>query len=272
MNKNINVKVYIIGDTPVMRAMNRVTVLVDAEIVNTMAEADFIVCGGHVRTSAAIDNNEKHYAIIATTIERPNFEIPDNVVVFQMGFNLPDYYAFIAEISQKNVEKDTEEINIVEPIVQETAISDAKTILVIDDAPKNIKSAKEFFSGHYLTITEGYDQAMDILSKEKFEIVLTDLYLPMSAETLSQEAFKLGQLVPYGFLLMCEAAINGAKYIAVVSDLGHHDDHFSAAFDHFYSIAFKIENAKTMMLHAQLTNTGAKDWQNALEKLLKEER
>src|SRR4030042_1476445 len=216
MNKNINVKVYIIGDTPVMRAMNRVTVLVDAEIVNTMAEADFIVCEGDVRTIASIYNKEKHYAIIATTIERPNFEIPDNVVVFQMGFNLPDYYAFIAEISQKNVEKDTEEINIVEPIVQETAISDAKT--------------------------------------------------------LSQEAFKLGQLVPYGFLLMCEAAINGAKYIAVVSDLGHHDDHFSAAFDHFYSIAFKIENAKTMMLHAQLTNTGAKDWQNALEKLLKEER
>lgn len=268
MDKNANtVKIYIMGDTPVMQAMRRGTTLVDVEIVNTMAEADLIVCED-IRKIASSYNKEKTYAIISTSLKQTNQEIPKNAIVFPIGFNLPDYYALITKVSQKITGRNENQVDVKVDVIE----PNAKTILVIDDTPKNIISAKKLLSGHYLTVAEGYDQAMDIFGKEKFEIVLTDLYLPMSAQTLSQEAFKLGQLVPYGFLLMCEAARNGAKYIAIVSDIGHHDDHFSAAFDHFSSFAFNIENAKVMMLHARLTDTGGKDWQNALKEITKEAR
>jgi len=55
--------------------------------------------------------------------------------------------------------------------------------------------------------------------------------------------------------------------VAIVTDLGHHDDHFSAAFDHFSRFTLNIENAKVKMLHVSGGDTG-KDWSRALKTLL----
>ena len=141
-------------------------------------------------------------------------------------------------------------------------------ILVIDDMPENIASAKSCLAGHHLTTVTGYQEAMDVLGREKFDVVLTDLYLPMSLQTMWDE-FRLGELVPYGILLMVEAARQGAKHVAVVTDLSHHDDPFSAAFDHYSQFPVKIENAKVVMMHAPMRD-GAKDWKTALDRLMKE--
>ena len=110
---------------------------------------------------------------------------------------------------------------------------------------------------------------MQILGSEKFDIVLTDLQMPMSSRTLGPSAFKLGQLVPYGILLMVEAAHQGAKHVAVVTDLNHHADWVSAAFDHF-SYPVQIEGAKVLMMHAPMDSDGSKDWAAALARLMKD--
>ena len=145
-------------------------------------------------------------------------------------------------------------------------LPDAKCILVIDDTEKHLIGARKDLAGHNVITVDSYEKAMDIMSKEKFEVVLTDLHLPMSSRTLSGEAFKIGELVPYGLLLMIEAARQGAKYVAIVTDLGHHDDPFSAAFDHFGQFYTTIEGAKTMMLRAHLNN-GVKDWASPFKSL-----
>ena len=106
---------------------------------------------------------------------------------------------------------------------------------------------------------------MNIIGSEKFDVVLTDLHLPMSSKTMGDK-FRFGELVPYGILLMVEAARQGAKYVAVVTDLSHHDDPFSAAFDHYSQFTIKIEGAKVVMMHATMEN-GAKDWASALAQL-----
>ncbi len=144
---------------------------------------------------------------------------------------------------------------------------DALSILVIDDTAKHIASAKSGLAGHKLTVATGYEEAMKTLGKEKFDIVLTDLHLPMSSKTMG-DAFKLGELVPYGILLMVEAAHRGAKHVAVVTDLNHHADPFSAAFDYYSSFSVKIDGAKTVMMHAPMMGD-AKDWARALEILMK---
>ena len=144
---------------------------------------------------------------------------------------------------------------------------DAKRILVIDDTQKHIASAKKCLAGHHLVTATSYEEAMNILAGEKFEVVLTDLYLPMSSWGLSPEAFELGKQVPYGMLLMIEAARQGAKYVAVVTDLNHHSDPFSAAFDHYSKFLIQIEGAKVLMLQARVVDE-EKDWANAFTRLL----
>lgn len=141
-------------------------------------------------------------------------------------------------------------------------------VLVIDDTPANIASAKSSLAGHYLTTVNGYQDAMDVLGREKFDVVLTDLHLPMSSRTMGDK-FRLGELVPYGILLMVEAARQGAKHVAVVTDLSHHDDPFSAAFDHFSRFPVKIDGAKVVMMHAPMKDS-VKDWKMALSQLMKE--
>jgi hypothetical protein len=54
----------------------------------------------------------------------------------------------------------------------------------------------------------------------------------------------------------------------VVTDSNHHHDPFSAAFDRLgYPIT--IDNARCLMMHAELLESGAKDWAAALDRLMK---
>jgi CheY-like chemotaxis protein len=157
----------------------------------------------------------------------------------------------------------------VETVAEAALRPDALRILVVEDSPKHQASAKKGLAGHKLTLATGYEEAMKILDSEKFDVVLTDLQMPMSSRTLGSEAFKLGQLVPYGLLLKDEAAHQGAKWVAVVTDLNHHADWVSAAFDHF-SYPMQIEGAKVLMMHAPMNDDDTKDWAAALDRLMKD--
>jgi len=90
-----------------------------------------------------------------------------------------------------------------------------------------------------------------------YDVVLTDMNMPMSRKTLTPSAFQSGEQVPYGFILALRACMMGAKYVAMVTDTNHHKGAMSAALDHlssaYYDESFKpnfeINGAKVMFIH-----------------------
>lgn len=90
-----------------------------------------------------------------------------------------------------------------------------------------------------------------------FEVVLTDMMMPMSRETLAPGIFSPGEQVPYGFVIALRAALRGAKFVAMVTDTNHHEGAMSAAMDHlghaYYHNGFKpnfvVNGAKVMFVH-----------------------
>ena len=235
------------------------------EFVISAEDADLVVFDD-VRKIEKGFSREKSYAYLAGMRpgeRQPTF--PTNVSVVPVTQAVAMMINLISDLSKK-----LQPNAVREDVQHEEAASlraDAKRILVVDDTPRHITSAKKTLRGHRITTATTYEDAMDILERDKFDVVLTDLHLPMSSRTLSPHAFKLGELVPYGVLLMIEAARQGAKHVAVVTDLSHHSDPFSAAFDHFSRFPIQIEEAKVLMLHARVTDEG-KDWSAALDKLL----
>jgi len=231
--------------------------------VESQAEADLVIFTD-VREIEQGYSKEKSYAYLKTTSQPGGPRLPDNCTVINTMSILVDLVGVITSAGQK-----------LTPIVEAAPAPkgdaaplrpDALRILVIDDTSENISSAKKYLAGHQLTTVSGYEDAMNVLSKESFDVVLTDLHLPMSSKTMGDK-FVLGQLVPYGLLLMVEAARQGAKHVAVVTDLSHHDDPFSAAFDHFSGCPVKINQANVVMMHSPMKN-GAKDWAEALARLM----
>jgi len=198
------------------------------------------------------------YFHIATGVAQT---MPSNVRCFT-GISLPEVCTLLAEVS-KNLTPVQPEPNAL--VVEVPLLPDALRILVIDDSSKHIDSAKHGLAGHHLTTATGYQEAMTLLGSEKFDVVLTDLHLPMSSRTMGDK-FKLGELVPYGMLLMVEAVRHGARRVGIVTDLSHHDDPFSAAFDHFSQFLIPMGTAEVRMMHSKMVD-GAKDWAEALSRL-----
>lgn len=144
---------------------------------------------------------------------------------------------------------------------------EVRSILVVDDDPNHRASAQEL-SDHRLTVVGSYAEAIKALESGSFDVVLTDLKLPMDPETLGPGAFELGKLVEYGMILFLLAAKAGARYVAVVTDLNHHADAFSAAFDRLENHSFRVEGASVRFLHARLHTDGSKDWTRALQRVM----
>lgn len=254
-------------DGSLSRSIKQILPIVGDDLVLTYVEnvneADFVIFT-EVRDIEKGYSKEKSYAFLKVPGSKI-VSLPENCATIDAMTIIPGLIDAIGNISKKL-------LSIKETLVvlKKETVSlrpDALRILVIDDTLKHIASAKSDLAGHRLTIVTGYEDAMNILGSKKFDVVLTDLHLPMSSKTMGSK-FKLGELVPYGILLMVEAARQGAKYVAVVTDLSHHDDPFSAAFDHYSQFPIKIEGAKVMMMHAPMKG-GAKDWITALDWLTK---
>ena len=116
-------------------------------------------------------------------------------------------------------------------------------ILVIEDKQIHQDSARETLTDHDLMIAQSYDDAVDELNRPSFnyEAVLTDMNMPMSKGTLSREAYKPDEQVPYGFVLALLAAHRGAKYVAMVTDTNHHKGAMSNALDKLSPTYYKYE-------------------------------
>lgn len=230
--------------------------------VETQEEADLVLFT-EVRQIEKGFDKKKAYAFLKTDQHGRNPTMPENVRVIG-DISLPVICQAISEVAATLAPAQASQEAVKEEPAAEL-LPDAFRILVIDDTAKHIASAKKGLAGHRLTTATSYEEAMGLLDKEKFDVVLTDLHLPMSSKTMGDK-FKLGELVPYGILLMIEAARQGAKKVAVVTDLSHHDDPFSAAFDHYSQFPVSIEGATVRMLHARIREEG-KDWAEALERI-----
>lgn len=169
-------------------------------------------------------------------------------------------------------------------------------ILVIDDGPLHQESARQTLKGHELVIAQTYDEAHRLLNgdgdvrRQSFDAVLSDLLMPASARAMAKEGLKyIGQEMPVGFAFTLVAALNGAKYVAVVTDTSHHDHPASAMLDAFESRCphkynssgtpprFVINGAKVGYYHSPMTpvegttctdcnGTGSKDECSCVER------
>ncbi len=81
-------------------------------------------------------------------------------------------------------------------------------ILIVDDSPENIESTRETISPEAYDIVSatGYKEAVDLLDKQDFDWVMTDLYMPPD-KTFINKSVTTGppKLVPSGLLVMLEA-------------------------------------------------------------------
>ena len=146
-------------------------------------------------------------------------------------------------------------------------------VLVIDDNPIHQESARQTINNHELTIVGTYDEAHLLINGNykttpvKYDVVLSDLLMPASAMTMGTEGMKYaGQEMPVGFALSLMAALRGTKFVAVVTDIGHHDHPASAMLDPFTSSCpsefndvgvsprFVINGAKVGYYHAPMTD------------------
>lgn len=271
MNTERVVRICIkMNDGPIARSIRQVLLTICGgaiECVDSVGEADLVIFT-NVRDIERTYNREKQYAFFNTSPRGDEQSLPEGCAVLSFEKLVAELVGLIGGIREKLLSAPKPAAVHAEALVLAPVRPDALRILVIDDTPKHIASAKLGLAGHHLTTVMGYEDAMEILAREKFDAVLTDLHLPMSSKTLG-DRFKLGELVNYGMLLMVEAARQGAKFVAIVTDLNHHDDPFSAAFDHFSQFPVQIENAKVLMMHAPMNGDGAKDWAKALERLMK---
>lgn len=134
-------------------------------------------------------------------------------------------------------------------------------ILVIEDKAMHRESAKATLAGHDVTIVSSFDEAMDLMKLGSdtvnfFDVVLTDMMMPMSWRTLGDSVGNLGEQ-PYGFIIALRAALCGAKFIAMLTDTNHHRGPMSAALDHvggaYYDEGqkpnFVINDAHVMFVH-----------------------
>lgn len=261
------VKIFIQIEGSLGMALKKSLEIFDIKIVDGPQEAHLIIAGNHSAVGS-LYSKDKWFAIFS--LDKVTQTLPENVFYIPAMDSLVGCLNVIAEVSEKISDNEAAEEKSEPPM---DFLPDAKKILVIEDTLRHQKSAKLLLKGHHLTIATGYDEAMEILGKEKFEIVLSDLYLPMSPKTLGDKAFKIGKLVQYGLLLSLEAARCGAKFVAVATNLNHHADCFSAAFDHYSRFDFNINGAKVKYMHApMIKNDGeeeyVKDWAAAMRYLL----
>ena len=115
-------------------------------------------------------------------------------------------------------------------------------ILIIEDKANHLTTAEQFAkeSGHEVTIVTSYKDAEKILCGDRdygfkqiqtcqYDVVLTDLFLPVSQEGQANKVIR--DEIPYGALFVLWALRTGVKKIALLTDGDHHSDPFIWAMD-----------------------------------------
>ncbi|MCX6761523.1 MAG: response regulator [Candidatus Moranbacteria bacterium] len=164
-------------------------------------------------------------------------------------------------------------------------------ILVVDDNQKHLDSALATLKDHNVTICNNYDEAVNLLEGQYvdpkgkscysfeegakalpyWDAVLCDLLMPAGENEQGPRGMRyVGQEMPVGWALALSAAFKGAKYVAVVTDMNHHNHPASALLDGLKGKVIKVEGAKVLMTNNPrfIGVGGAKDWGMVLQKII----
>jgi CheY-like chemotaxis protein len=132
-------------------------------------------------------------------------------------------------------------------------------ILVVDDKPMNLRSAHKTLSGHDVTTSPFFDEAMTFHLNEKipkeFDVVLTDLMLPLDGAMIHDcdKRIDLKQQIPLGFIIALKAISLGVKFVAIVTDIGHNAlEAIAQGLVEANLGEIKINGGKAMIYHAEL--------------------
>lgn len=157
-------------------------------------------------------------------------------------------------------------------------------ILVADDMPANLESARQTLAGHDLTLCGTVEEACHALGfrapsapatvTEPFDAVLTDLWMPMPLPERSKllgvhfSKRDTGGLAPVGLIFALRAVNQGTRFVAILTDSDHHTDPLVTVMDLIdgqrrgsASVVGKFE-ARFYDHH------GAKDWGKVLARLM----
>ena len=154
-------------------------------------------------------------------------------------------------------------------------------ILVIDDTKTHLNAALQTLTDHDVTICSSHDDALGFLRSKRddtlfdqlrtkyeadgdsrseaydkaatesaipyWDVVLCDLLMPAGRNAQGNGLKYVGQEMPVGWSLALTAAKRGAKYVAVVTDINHHDHPASAMLDNLNEHIFTVDGSKVLM-------------------------
>ena len=116
--------------------------------------------------------------------------------------------------------------------------------------------------------------------RTRYDVVMTDMNMPMGSRLCLGRMCNPAVQVPYGFALVLLAVLAGAKFVAMITDSNHHKDAMSAALGHLHTgrsrnkaPVFTINSTRCVlsgapMLRDAAGNPTCKDWGAVLKFLL----
>ncbi len=186
-------------------------------------------------------------------------------------------------------------------------------VLVIDDTKRHLDAALQTLVGHDVTVCSSHEEADRLLElqydKKKestlfdqykaegidfyvsiaraklesrlpyWDAVLCDLLMPAGKMSQNSKGMEfVGQEMSIGWSLAILAAMNGAKFVAVLTDTNHHDHPASALLDKLSGRRFNIAGAKALMsnwggyvVRIEGIEQRSKDWGSLLKHLTETE-
>ncbi len=107
-----------------------------------------------------------------------------------------------------------------------------KKLLVIDDQPYNVASAHMTLTGYDYKVVDSIATAYNLLkSGERFDVVLTDLWLPRGEFTGAMRGGDTATTpIPAGLVFAIRAMNDGMK-VVICTDSDHHQDRLCSVMD-----------------------------------------
>lgn len=92
-----------------------------------------------------------------------------------------------------------------------------------------------------------WQNAIDACKLPYWDVVLSDLLMPAGQNTQGGKGLQyVGVEMPIGWALAIDAALGGAKFVAVVTDMNHHSHPASAMLDRMDNGTFELSGAKAL--------------------------
>jgi len=259
-------KIYVVCPKPLNLAVERIinSLFTGNTIVKNRGSADLVITDEKNKVIRGY-RPEQHYLIIS-------FEeilgLPDNAKWVHASQFVSGILQYISEISSDcDLDDETKKELAIGVEIQPSNCSTHQPlhVLVIDDTIGNLEKAVEQLHDEcVITLADGYDKGIELIEKNRYDVVLTDLQMPIGLhhKALSVQNLDISKTVHNGFLIVFMATAKGAQ-CAVVTDASHHQDWVSASFDDLINQNHTVNGQKVLFF-----NNIGKNWRQALNKLL----